>query len=352
MSNQRQVDELRCLSLKLSERDYRRLIWLKAWISKRKKRTRSIEETVKYLLDREDRIKQTKLWIHTGLIFIAITAVLFLPFGVSIKALFMVAGLGLVLGLFSFYFLTPSAFKKAALISEADITAFLEELSKLAGFRDVPRPLLLDTPEINAMALSGRQPCVVLTRGLVEAYTKGLLTKEELGAIIGHELGHLKHHDGLRRSLAYSWISVFFGGGEIVTQVGISIIARAQAEQDSSIASLFVQMYGLLIILFGLFAKMLAKIASALYFYLSRRQEYDADDVGAQLTHPNAMNSALKKIEELNFTLVQTGLQQLPFPDLWQVKPKKLSVIDRLWTTHPPMDERIARQAEFAQFIQ
>jgi heat shock protein HtpX len=164
---------------------------------------------------------------------------------------------------------------------------------------------------------------------------------------IGHEIGHLKHHDGLRRSLASAWISIFATGGEIITFIGTNLVLK----NESARPSLFTVCASIFLVGFGLFFKGLSKIASALYFHLSRKQEYDADDIGAQLTHPNHMKSALAKIEDLNKALVEKEMQQLPFPDLWQVKPKKLSIIDRLWTTHPPTEERIARQAELASFI-
>lgn len=351
MSPQPQADELRDLTLHLPDRHYLRLIWLKALLSRKRNKAHSIEETIGFLLDREDRVKQIKLWLYTGLIFLAITAVLFLPFGASLKAVFILGALGIILGLVSFYWLTPESFKKISPVTNAKIVMLMEKLSQRAGLKNPPRLMILETPEVNALAVSGRESSIVLTRGLIDAYSNGLLIEDELGAIIGHELGHLKHRDGLRRSLAYSWISIFSAGGEWITQIGISVIAETQAEQSSGLSSVAQGLAGLMMSSFGLFAKFLAKMASALYFHLSRRQEYEADDMGAQLTHPNAMASALKKIEELNVALVQRELQQLPFPDLWQVKPKRLSLVDRLWTTHPPTDERIARQTEFAQFI-
>jgi heat shock protein HtpX len=307
----------------------------------------SFEEAISLLLDREEKIKQIRLWLYTILIFLAITAILFIPFGITIKTFFLVAGIGAIFGLISFYLLTPRAFPGTSLIPDEKINNIIQKLARKAGFSQPPRLLLLNTPEINAMAVGGTTPSVILTSGLVAAHRNGALTDEELAAIIGHEIGHLKHHDGLRCSLASAWISIFSTGGEIITSIGTNLVLKDQSARPS----VFTVCASISLVGFGLFFKGLSKIASVLYFYLSRKQEYDADDIGAQLTHPNHMKSALAKIEDLNKALVEKEMQQLPFPDLWQVKPKKLSIIDRLWTTHPPTEERIARQAELASFI-
>jgi heat shock protein HtpX len=307
----------------------------------------SFEEAISLLLDREEKIKQIRLWLYTILIFLTITAILFIPFGITIKTFFLVAGIGAIFGLISFYLLTPRAFPGTSLIPDEKINNIIQKLARKAGFSQPPRLLLLNTPEINAMAVGGTTPSVILTSGLVAAHRNGALTDEELAAIIGHEIGHLKHHDGLRCSLASAWISIFSTGGEIITSIGTNLVLKDQSARPS----VFTVCASISLVGFGLFFKGLSKIASVLYFYLSRKQEYDADDIGAQLTHPNHMKSALAKIEDLNKALVEKEMQQLPFPDLWQVKPKKLSIIDRLWTTHPPTEERIARQAELASFI-
>lgn len=339
------------LVLRLPKRDYSRLVWLKAWRSRQKRRQYSIEETVGYLLDREERVEKIKLWSHTVVIFLLITAVLLLPFGVSLKAFLVLALVGGIFGIISFYLIIPKAFKDAKPINDEKLLNLLEKLSQEAGLKNPPQLMTLDTPEINALAVSGRKSCVILTQGLLEAYYNGTLTEEELVAIIGHELGHLKNHDGLRRSLAFSWISIFSAGGELVTFFGIKILNQARHEEEI-LASIMLLVAGIFVMFFGLYAKLLAKIASLLYFYLSRKQENDADNVGAQLTHPSVMGSALGKIEKLNDALVQAALQQLPFPDQWQVKPRKLSFIDRLWTTHPPTETRVQRLQELAQFVE
>lgn len=349
--NLRPQEEAKHLTLQLSERTYARLVWLKAYLSRWAKKPRSLEETISFLLDREDKIKQMKLWIHTYVIFLAITTILFIPFGVSVKAFFILAAVGIVLGFLSFYLLTPQAFKGTAPVLDDRIIRLVQKLSHMAGLSTTPRLLLLNTPEMNAIAVSGKEPSVILTRGLVDAYNHGDLTEDELGAIIGHEIGHLRNYDGLRRSLAGAWISVFSAGGEVIIHIGVRLAAASRDTQLSGLQSLAIAVGSIFIIGFGLFAKALAKVASLLFFYLSRKQEYDADDMGAKLTHPGFMASALKKIEDLNKALVQQEVQQLPFPDLWQVNPQKLSVIDRLWTTHPPTEDRVTRQAELAMFI-
>jgi len=340
-------EEVKPLSLQLPDKDFSRLAWLKACLSYNRKRLYSFEETISFLLNREEKIKQVRLWLYTILIFLAITAILFIPFGITVQTFFLVVGIGAIFGLVSFYFLTPRAFPGASPVLDEKINYIIKTLARKAGFSQPPRLLLLNTPEINAMAVGGTTPSVILTSGLVAAHQNGAITDEELAAIIGHELGHLKHHDGLRRSLAYAWISVFSAGGEIITCVGKDLVLK----DPSARPSVFIALASIFLVGCGLFFKALSKVASALYFYLSRKQEYDADDVAAQLTHPSHMKLALAKLENLNKALVEKEIKQLPFPELWQVKPKKLAIIDRLWISHPPTEERIARQAELANFI-
>jgi len=341
-------EEVKPLSLQLSERDFSRLVWLRARLSYHRKKFYSFEETICSLLDREEKIKQIRLWLYTILIFLAITVILFIPFGITIQTFFLVAGIGVIFGLVSFYLLTPRAFPGTVLISDEKMNYVIQRLARKAGFSQPPRLLLLNTPEANAIAVGGGNPSVIITSGLMAAHQNGTLTDEELAAIIGHEIGHLKHHDGLRCSVASAWISVFSTCGEIITSIGANLILTNQPSR----ASVFTICASIFLVGFGLFFKGLSKIASLLFFYLARKQEYDADDIGAQLTHPSHMKSALAKIEDLNKTLVKQELQQLPFPDLWQVKPRRLTIIDKLWTTHPPTEDRTKRLAEFAGFVE
>jgi heat shock protein HtpX len=210
--------------------------------------------------------------------------------------------------------------------------AMVRELSTQAG-QPMPRLYMSPTPQPNAFA-TGRNPAnaaVCVTEGIM-----GMLTERELRGVIGHELSHVYNRDILISSVAAGL------GGIITVLANIAwFIPLGNSDDDEGGGIL-----GLLLLL------ILGPIAAALIqMAISRNREYQADASGAQLTNdPLALASALAKIHR--------GTQALPLPAQGQIATSAHLMIDNplkgeglasLFSTHPPMEQRIARLQEMAR---
>jgi len=209
----------------------------------------------------------------------------------------------------------------------------VEELSSRAG---QPMPALYVAPTMTPNAFAtGRNPnnaAVCCTEGIL-----AILNERELRGVLGHELMHVYNRDILTTSVAAAMGGVittvaqsllFFGGGNRREGGGVGVI-------------------GLLVMSF------LAPIASMLIqFSLSRTREFDADEDGAMLTQdPLALASALRKLE---MTTDRRPMEDTPrtrnVAAMMIANPFRGESLMRMFSTHPPMDERIARLEQIAGY--
>ena len=207
--------------------------------------------------------------------------------------------------------------------------AIVRELSAAAG-QPMPRLYVAPTMSPNAFA-TGRSPshaAVCCTQGILQ-----LLNERELRGVLGHELSHVYNRDILTGSVAagiagvissISMMVMWFGGG------------RDRREGN-----------GLLVLLMALLAPLAASVTQ---FAISRTREYDADHDGAVLTHdPLALASALSKLE--------SGVSRVPMGQDPRLEPVSSMMIANPFgslrnpfSTHPPMDKRIARLEQMAGY--
>jgi heat shock protein HtpX len=198
----------------------------------------------------------------------------------------------------------------------------VEELSIAAG---IPKPkvYVIDSDEMNAFA-TGKDPqhsSIAVTRGLIEK-----LNRDELSGVIGHEIAHIANYD-----IRFSML--------VATLVGMVVILsdmflRSLKYRDDNSGKVSV-----ILILIGLIFAILAPLAVRLVqFAISRRREFLADATSAKLTrYPEGLASALEKIMKHNKGTMEVseGVSHLFFVD------PHINYIDSLFSTHPPIEERI-----------
>ena len=192
----------------------------------------------------------------------------------------------------------------------------------------MPRVYMMDNPTPNAFA-TGRNPehaAVAVTTGILN-----LLSREELSGVIGHELAHIKNRDILISTIAAT-IAGAISYLAHMAQWGLMFGGRRDNEDRNPLGSVI-----------GIFIMILAPIAAMLIqMAISRSREYKADESGATVCgNPLALASALKKL--------QTGVRRIPMQanpstaHMFIVSPLTGGGMLSLFSTHPPIEERIAR---------
>jgi Zn-dependent protease with chaperone function len=295
-----------------------------------------------------DRLKD---WVYTLCIFLIVTVILTLPFYfmMSAEALLLIPimiFLGSLVALFTTYILTPFGLRHFREYGDdMQIRRYLDDLSNQAEIK-TPKLLVTETPEINAMVFSslfGGRLC--LTRGLIDAYHHGAFSDDELKAILGHEIGHLKHGDCFKWAFVLSWMSIFDLIGTLMLILGGGCIAAGAVTtvlSDRENPGPLIMLMGVFMVIAGVAQRLICKVASIPALHLSRTHEFSADLMGARLTSADTCISALEKVEFYNLQMDPEKLAQLPFSDRWQEAPRNISWIDGLFKTHPSLERRIS----------
>jgi heat shock protein HtpX len=247
-------------------------------------------------------------------------------------------GIALVMNLGTWWFSDKIAlsFAGAKPVTEAEAPELYRIVGRVAQLASLPTPRLyvIDQPAPNAFA-TGRDPqhaVVAVTRGILE-----VVNERELTAVLAHELGHVRNRDTFVMAVVASvagaisylaqmaqW-SMWFGGGD-------------RDNRDSGQLGTVGLILGIVLLPI---AAMLVQLA------ISRSREYGADDQSAALTHdPIALASALRKLADYN--------KKVPLPvnpavaPLFIVQPLLPGGLSGLFSTHPPIEQRIARLEQMA----
>jgi len=208
-------------------------------------------------------------------------------------------------------------------ISEQEAPQLYQMVRDLTTRADLPMPrlYLIPSDQPNAFA-TGRNPkhaAVAVTSGITK-----LLSEDELRGVISHELGHVRNRDILTQSVASAI-------GAMITWIAYLLLWFG--DEDNSPLGLVANL--------ALF--LLAPIAATLIqLAISRQREYSADATGAQICgNPESLASALLRLEE-GAKAMPMQVNQATEP-LYIVKPFAGGGIASLFSTHPPIEERVRR---------
>jgi heat shock protein HtpX len=240
------------------------------------------------------------------------------------------------MNLFSYWFSDKIALRayNAQPIGPTDQPELYAIVNELAAAAQIPMPRLymIDSDTPNAFA-TGRNPhhaAVAVTRGILR-----ICSRDELKGVLAHELSHVINRDILTSSIAATlagaimmiaswarWAAIFGIGG------------NDEDERGGALGLLLMAILGPL-------------AASLIQLAISRTREYQADASGAKLVHnPMYLASALHKLESAN--------ERMPLDagpataHLFIVNPLSTEGMMRLFSTHPPIEERIRRLEQMA----
>lgn len=250
-------------------------------------------------------------------------------------------GLVLAFGInFAAYFFSDKmalAASRAKPVEEHQLPQVYAIVRSLAARAEMPMPriYIIESPQPNAFA-TGRNPdhaAVAVTTGILQ-----VLTTDELEGVLGHELAHVKNRDILISSVAamlaaalsiFARMAFWFGGGG--------------RDRENPLGAIV----GLISLILAPIAAMLIRMA------ISRTREYQADASGAELTgRPLMLASALEKISagaarrpmDVNPAVSQLFIEN-------PLKAVRGNSLAKMFSTHPPMEDRVRRLQDMASGI-
>jgi heat shock protein HtpX len=219
--------------------------------------------------------------------------------------------------------------------SEApELYGIVAELTSKASL-PMPKVYIMENDTPNAFA-TGRNPehaAVAVTSGIMR-----ILSKEELMGVIGHELSHILHRDILISTIAATMAGAISILATMARWGALFGGFRSDDEEGGGGGNILVV---LLVSIFASIAAMLIQLA------ISRSREYLADEGGAHLANPLSLARALEKLE--------VAAKRIPMDanpstaHMFIVNPLRGGRVLSLFSTHPPIEERIARLEEMAR---
>lgn len=202
----------------------------------------------------------------------------------------------------------------------------VENLSITNGL-PMPRVFIMEDPALNAFA-TGRDPkhaAVCATTGILEA-----LDDSELEAVFAHEMGHVKNYDIRVSMIVFALTAVI----SLLADLILHMTWFRNSDDDSGNSPIF--------LVLGIVAALVAPlVATIIQLAISRQREYLADATGALTTrYPEGLIRALRKIQASTSV---TRKQNTATAHLFFANPLNGKKLANLFSTHPPIEDRIAR---------
>ena len=218
------------------------------------------------------------------------------------------------------------ALNKANQITKKDNPRLFRIVENLAITEGLPMPkiYIIEEPAPNAFA-TGRNPehaSVAITTGLLQ-----ILDDKELQGVMAHELGHVKNYDIRVAIVAFALVAVV----GVISDIILRISWFSDGDEDNR-----------LFFIVGIIAGILAPfVAMLIQLAISRKREFLADATGALTTrYPEGLASALRKIDSSSQIMKRQNYTTAHF---FFTNPLKKGTFMNLFSTHPPINERIKR---------
>jgi len=221
-------------------------------------------------------------------------------------------------------------------IGEAENPAFYGMVRRLALKAGLPMPKVYlipsDSPNAFATGRNKEHAAVAATEGILR-----ILTPEELEGVMAHELTHVANRDILISTIAATFAGAISMLGNMLQWAAIFGAGRSDDEEGGGMLG-------------GLAMAIIAPIAALLIqMAVSRSREYLADEGGARMCgRPLALANALRKLESGSRTLPMQEARPAT-AHLFIVNPLSAGGLLQLFSTHPPMEDRIARLERMAR---
>jgi heat shock protein HtpX len=269
------------------------------------------------------------MFVAMSLIMMAVGFVVGMLMGQVLFGLLAMLLISVIFNVYAFVFSKKHALRAngARIVSEAEEPRLHAIVARVAEKAGIPKPEVgvTEEPMPNAFA-TGRGPknaAVVATRGILR-----LLPDAELEGVIAHEISHVKNRDILVMSIASTMAAVLSYMAHYLLWMALS-----GRNRDWRITAMAVGLSVTVPI-----AAMLVQLG------VSRNREFLADETGAKITgNPRALARALGSIEA-GVMRPDNDYNKESYADMWISNPiRKKNMLSKLFRTHPPMDERIAR---------
>jgi len=274
----------------------------------------------------------------TAILMAAITALFIVVGGMLGGEQGMLLALLIAVGMnfFSYWFSDTMVLKmtNAQQVDERSAPQFYAMVKELASKAGLPMPkvFLIEEDAPNAFA-TGRNPehaSVAATTGILR-----ILSARELRGVMAHELAHVRHRDILISTLAATM------AGAISALANLAMFAgsrNSDGRQGNPLASLLVMILAPL-------------AASLIQMSISRAREYEADRGGAEISaDPEALAQALQKIHAHSQGTPFQAIERHPeTAQMMIINPLTAGGLSQLFSTHPPMEERVARLISMAK---
>ena len=213
----------------------------------------------------------------------------------------------------------------------------VENLSITTGM-PMPKVYIINDAAPNAFA-TGRDPkhaVVAATTGLLE-----IMDDAELEGVMAHELGHVQNYDIRVSTIVFGLVVAIGFIADILLRLSFFSGGNRNSNNNNGGGNIILVVLSLVSIIV---APIVAAVVQAA---VSRQREYLADATGALTTrHPDALASALEKLAAYGRPVRR---QNSSMAHMWIADPNKPGLIDKLFSTHPPIQERVNRLTEIGR---